>query len=87
MDLLAVILFIWALWLSKRTGAPRWLRFMPPALVVNFIGSLAGTLLGLMHTFRSLGGVDAGHKQHSLSEGIQRAMSYTSWGSSSTRSS
>ena len=80
MDLLAVVLFFWARWLSGRPGAPAWLRHVGPALVVVFVVSVGGTLLGLRQAFVSAGEVDAAHKAQHLSEGISRAMSFTAAG-------
>ena len=77
MDLLAIILFIWARWLSKRPGAPRWLRFVGPLLIVAFLGGFGGTVLGLVYAFHSTGNVDAAHKARHLAEGISFAMNFT----------
>ena len=80
MDLVALILFAWAHWLSKQPGAPRWLRFLGPALIVNCVGALGATVLARIHVFRSIGTVDAGHKAQVFSDGIAWAMSFTAFG-------
>lgn len=77
MDFLAIILFFWALWLSKQPGAPRWLRFVPPALVVSFFGGFFGTLWGLSRAFKEVEGLAPSEKANALAEGISRAMHFT----------
>ena len=77
MDFLAIILFFWALWLSKQTGAPRWLRFVPPALVISFFGGFFGTLWGLARAFKGVEGLAPSEKAHALADGISRAMVFT----------
>ena len=80
MDLLAIILFIWARWLSKQPGAPRWLRVVGPVLIVAFFGGFGGTVLGLIHAFHSVGNVDAAHRSQHLAEGISFAMNFMAAG-------
>lgn len=80
MDLFAIILFIWARWLSTQPGAPRWLRFRAPVLILAFFGGLGGTVLGLIYAFHSVASVDAAHKSQHLAEGISFAMNFTAAG-------
>jgi hypothetical protein len=80
MDLLAVGLAVWALYLAKRPGAPRWLRGVPWVLVAGFVVSFGGTLLGLKHAFDSVGAVPADRRAQALADGISRAMSFTLYG-------
>lgn len=77
MDLLALILFFWSQWLAKKRGAPTWLRFIGPALILNIFAALGLTILGLLHAFRSIANIDAAHKSQRLAEGISAAMSFT----------
>ena len=80
MDLIALILFFWSRWLARKPGAPGWLRFIGPALVINIFAALGLTILGLMHAFRSIANVDAAHKSQRLAEGIAAAMRFTAAG-------
>lgn len=80
MDLIALILFFWARWLAKKPGAPAWLRYVGPALIINIFAALGLTILGLMHAFRSIGNVDAAHRSQRLAEGISTAMKFTAAG-------
>lgn len=80
MDLLAVGLAIWALYLAKRPGAPGWLRAIPWVLVVSFFVSMGGTLYGLKYAFDSVANIPADQKAEYLSKGISRAMSFTLYG-------
>lgn len=80
MDLLAIGLAIWAYVLSRRPGAPRWLRFVPAGLAVSFVGSLTLTLWGLRSSFTAVADVSPQDKARFLSEGIARAMWWTAAG-------
>ncbi|MFO0598252.1 MAG: MotA/TolQ/ExbB proton channel family protein [Myxococcaceae bacterium] len=80
MDLLAIGLAIWAYLLSKRPGAPPWVRVVPFALALNLVVALAGTLWGLRHAFASVSDLPPESKAHALSEGIAHAMWWTAGG-------
>lgn len=77
MDLLAIILFFWARWLSKRAGAPPWLRYLPPAIALMFLVSLVGTLGGLAYAFWAVESIEAANKATYLANGISFAMNFT----------
>lgn len=77
MDVLAIGLAVWAWSLSRRPGAPRWLAFAPWLLAFTFIGSMAGTLLGLRHAFASVAELPPEEKSAYLAKGISSAMTYT----------
>ncbi len=79
-DIIALILFFWSRWLAKKPGAPRWLRFVGPALIINIFAALGLTILALLHAFRSNADVDPAHKSQRLAEGIAVAMRFTAVG-------
>ncbi len=77
MDLVAIILFFWARWLSKQPDAPVWLRYVGPALVVAFFGSMLGTIGGLWLAFHAVENVDPANRATFLAQGISVAMNFT----------
>ena len=80
MDVLAIILFFWARWLSKQAGVPRWLRFVPPALVVVFFVALGGTLFALVGAFAAVDHLAPADKATFLAVAIGEAMNFTAFG-------
>jgi hypothetical protein len=73
-DLIALALIIWSRVLLRRPGAPLWLRWVMPVLLVGFVMSLGGTALGLKWAFHAAEGVPADQKATVLAAGISRAM-------------
>ena len=75
MDVLAIALFFWARWLSTLPGAPRWLRFIPHALVFTFVVSLTGVIFGVIQMERSEPGLS-----HGFGEGFTLLISGVGFG-------
>lgn len=77
MDLFAIGLIVWSRVLLRRPDAPRWLRWVAPALGLGFVVSLGGTALGLVWAFHAVESVPADQKVSLLAAGISRAMRFT----------
>lgn len=73
-DLLSVGLGVWGWSLSRRPGAPRWLRLVPWVMACVFVLSLVGVLLGLTWVFGSTPDVPADQRATVVSVGISRVM-------------
>lgn len=80
MDLVALGLAVWSRWLWRRPGAPSWLRWVSWVLLVGFVVSLGGTVLGLRLAFGSVESVDPSQKATVLAASISRAMAFTAAG-------
>ena len=72
----AVLLHRWARWLAKRPNAPRFLRFLPSAIVVLCAVGFLSVAYGLIVSFGAVSGesVDPSQKARILAEGISEAM-------------
>lgn len=80
MDLVALGLIVWSRLLLRREGAPRWLRWVAPVLLLGFAVSLGGTVFGLKLAFQSIEGVPPDQKAAALAASISRAMWFTAFG-------
>ena len=72
-----IFLALWAFWLGRQPGVPRWMRYAPIPLLIVGIGGPLLTARALNDSFRDVQNVDPSAKATRLAEGISAAMNWT----------